>query len=266
VVAPPADGTPPEVRARELMKKQLALLPDGKNAELLAMFAPGAVVLVPDARPVDVSLDLVSRIALLNPHATLVSATITDMEVGSAPGAIWFDAELAIVVTSSEEGRPAHRIPHTVRAVELLDGASGWKVAVASFAETRKAAKGSTTPGEVPAPTAAGPLAALLADPKQIAEALPEDPSPFVLGTEAGERAIGQANALLLATKWGKLKFELEAKDKVHEVHTAAWGYAIGNVNLTVPKDIPCRMSGLVLAIPKAPDGWTIVGVVYDAI
>jgi hypothetical protein len=255
-VPPVDDGKAPALRMRETIERQVALLMGNKNAELLAMFEPGAVVLVPDARAVDPSLDLVARIA--GPGATVTIGK--NVEEGDSDGAIWLVADLEV----SAGGKS-----RTVRAVELLDGAKGWKVAVASFAETQPAKRGATTPGPIPAPTDAGPLSALLATPNKIATTLPEEdnaPEMFVLGTQTDERGIAYGDAKLLAYKFGKLGFALEDKDKVHEVRTPKWGYAIANVNRLAPPDQPYRTSGLVIAIPAKDGAWSTVAAVYNAL
>lgn len=256
--APPeADNKLPELRARELLEQQVALLAAGKNAELLALFAPGAVVLAPEARPADPSLDLVGRIG--KPGAP-ARATIGKVAVGSNLSAIWLTAELAVTAGDG----PARN----VRAVEVLDGAQGWKIAVASFAETGKPRRAESSPGAVPAPTEAGPIAALLAAPEKLAASLldDEDASVFVLGSEPGERGDGLVNAKLLAYKWRKAAFELAADDKVHEVRAAGWGYAIGHVNRLAPPGAPFRTSGLVVAIPSTSGGWSTVAAVFNAL
>lgn len=256
----------PVARAQDLIDRQLAAVTAGDNDALRAMFAPGAELLAPNARVVKPNLDLVSRIALLNPHASLVSAKCKSLVAGGTAGAVWLDAELEIVLTSSEPGQKSHRITHAMRVVELLDGASGWKIAAASFAEPQQATRKSATFGELPAPTDAGPLSKLLAAPADLASSLASDPNVFVLGTELSERAVGPAAAKHQLTAWSKLTFTIEEKDKVHEVRTSAWGYAVANVNLVKGADDPFRMTGLVIAVPTASGGWSAVAVVYDAI
>jgi hypothetical protein len=56
--------------------------------------------------------------------------------VGTA-GMAWLAAELEITVVSAEPGEKPSSATHTVRAVELLDAASDWKVIAASFTEVR---------------------------------------------------------------------------------------------------------------------------------
>jgi hypothetical protein len=254
------------VRAKELLDKQLAAVKAGDNNALRAMFAPNAELLLPDASVVEPSLDLVSRIAVLNPHASLVSAKVNNLAAGGTADAVWLDAELEIVLTSSEEGHKAHTITHAVRMVELLDGASGWKIAAASIALPQPATRKSATFGELPAATDQGPLSKLLASPGTAAGSLGTDPSVFVLGTELAERAIGPDAAKQLLGKWSKLTFAIEEKDKVHEIRNAKWGYAMANINLVKGKDDPYRMTGLVIGVPTSSGSWSVVAVVYDAI
>jgi hypothetical protein len=77
--------------------------------------------------------------------------------------------------------------------------------------------------------TAAGPLTALLADPKAMAAALLDDPAVVVLGTELAERAVGPAAARKLLRKWTRLALAIAGAP--HEVRTASWSYAVANVD-----------------------------------
>lgn len=233
------DGKAPAERTRELLEAQIAALTAGKNDVLLAMFAPDAVVLAPDAQPVGPKLDLVGRIG--------GAATLGKVEAGDAPGAIWLTAELDV---TGKDGQH-----HQVRAVELLDGARGWKIAAASFAKL-EAPAASGTASAIPAPTEAGPLSALLGAPNKLAGALLEEeegPEVFLAGLEPADRAVGYVDAKLYAYKLGKQGVVL-APGQVREVHTAAWGYAIANLG-------PKRMTGLVIALPPKDGGaWRVVG------
>jgi hypothetical protein len=153
-----------------------------------------------------------------------------------------------------------------MRIVELLDGSTG-KIVTGSFAQPAPAAQLGATHGELPNPTAEGPLSKLLTAPVDLANALASDPNVFVLGTELAERATGPDAARKLLGHWNKLKLTIEEQDKVHEVHTAAWGFAMANVNLVKGSGDPYRMTGLVIGVPTTGGaGWSVVAIVYDAI
>ena len=153
-----------------------------------------------------------------------------------------------------------HRAMH---AVELLDGARGWKIAVASFAPVRSAASGTPPAATMPAPTPAGPLAALLAAPTKVSTDLLDDgedgPLVFVVGPELADRAIGLVDAGLLAYKLGKQGITRAPTEPVHEVRTGTWGYAVANLG-------PKRMTGLVIALPGTSSTWRIVAAAYNAV
>jgi hypothetical protein len=65
-----------------------------------------------------------------------------------------------------------------------------------------------------------------------------------------------------------KLPLAIEEADKVREVRTASWGYAIADVNINVPKPgaAPYRMSAFVIAVPAVGGAWSVVAVNYGAL
>jgi hypothetical protein len=119
---------------------------------------------------------------------------------GGNSAMVWLAAELEIIVRSQEPGEPSSTASHAVRAVELLDAASGWKVVAASFTEVRPLEQLRQSLGPIPSPTAPGPLAKLLASPDDLA-VLASD-QVVVFGTDAPERAVGQPAAKALLARW----------------------------------------------------------------
>lgn len=255
----------PEERARALIERQLKALPED-HAALAATFARDAGVFLPNgsAEVHNPELDLASQLAFTHPHTELKRAKLTSLVAGGNASMVWLAADLEIVVASYEPGEQAATQRHAVRAVELLDAASDWKVVAASFTEVHALQQRRATHGPIPSATPPGPLVKLLTSPDALASALASDPV-IVLGTDKGERAVGQSAAKALLGKWRKLPLELEQTSKVREVHTKAWGYAMAEVNIPKPGDYPFRMSAFVIAVPAPSGAWSVVAVSYGA-
>ena len=88
----------------------------------------------------------------------------------------------------------------------------------------------------------------------------------MVSGTDAAERAVGQSAAKVLLARWHKLPLAIEETDKVREIRTAAWGYAMADVNISKPGGAPFRMSAFLIAVPGPNDAWSVVAVSYGAL
>jgi hypothetical protein len=127
-----------------------------------------------------------SDIGSLNPHAEVKSATFDHFVVSGSSGQnVWFGADLHITVVSYEPENPPSTSSTTVHAIELLDGAAGWKVAVAAFTSIGKLHKNGVC--DIRDVTAVGPPTTLLTSPSAIAAALGD--GAVVYGTDPGERA-----------------------------------------------------------------------------
>ena len=255
-----------EKRARALVEKQLKALPDD-NAALVLDFAKDAVVMLSyiGSRVDAPDLELAAAIAGMHPHAEMKSAKITELVVGGNASMVWLAAELEIVVLSLEPGETPSTEVRTVRAVELLDAASDWKIVAASFVQVRGLSQRRSSLGPIPSPTPAGPLTPLLASPDKLAAAIAGDPV-VLYGTDKAERAIGASAAKSLLAKWRKLPLAIEENDKVREVRTANWGYAMADVNIAKAGGPPYRMSGFVIAVPSADGAWSVVAASYGAL
>ena len=105
----------------------------------------------------------------------------------------------------------------------------------------------------------------LLAAPDPLAGALAGDPV-VVFGTDKAEQAIGQAAAKALLARWRRLLLAIEEGDKVREVRTASWGYAMADVNIMKPGGAPYRMSAFLVAVPGPSGSWSVVAVNYRAL
>jgi hypothetical protein len=262
---PPATMTP-ERRARTLVEKQLKALP-GNNAALVADFAKDAVVMLPyiGSRVDAPDLELATAIAGMHPHVEMKSAQLTELVAGGNTTMVWLAAELEIVLLSAEPGEAPSTDVRTVRAVELLDAASDWKIVAASFVQVRGLSQRRSSLGPIPSPTSSGPLTPLLVAPDKLAAAVSGNPV-VLYGTEKTERAVGASAVKKLLAKWRKLPLELEENDKVREIRTANWGYAMADVNIPKPGGPPYRMSGFLIAVPDANGAWSVVAANYGAL
>lgn len=264
--APPGKPSPtPAERAKSLLEKQMKALP-ADNADLLTTFAKDAVVMLPRvAAKLQPDLELGGQIAGMNPHAEMRGVKLSQLVAGGTAGMAWLAAELEITVASAEPGEKPSSATHAVRAVELLDAASDWKVVAASFTEVRSLERLRASLGSIPSPTPAGPLVKLLSAPEELAAALSAAPV-VVFGTDKAERASGQAAAKALLSKWRKLPLAIEEGDKVREVRTASWGFAMADVNIPKLGGAPYRMTGFLIAIPGPSGSWSVVAVNYGAL
>jgi hypothetical protein len=253
----------PDARGRAVLKAQLAALAD--NDAFAATFAPQATVLTSSgANEVHVSdSHAASAIASMNPHAEIKSATFDHFTAGSAGQVAWFAADLHITVLSHEPENPPSSETTTVRAIELLDGAAGWKVTVAAFTNVAKLNKtGACNIRDV---TDVGPLTNLLTSPTTIASTLGE--GAVVYGTDPGERGLGTKDAKALLAKWKDLTVTLDSPPKVHEVRGATYGYAMATVHVvTKPGGPAYRLNAFVLALPAAGGKWSVIGTSFGAL
>jgi hypothetical protein len=205
-----------------------------------ATFAKDAVVLLPNGEQPAADADVASAIAFLNPHADVKAASFDHFTAGGNASMAWFAAELHFTVASSEPGYGVATEKHVVRAIELLDGAAGWKVAVAAFTNVGKLQESGSS---------------------EIADAT--DANALVFGTDPDERGVG-AGAKKLVGGWNKLQLALDTAQKAREVHTARYGYAMTNVTLGQPGKTKA-MNAFVLALPGAAGAWTVIAASYGA-
>jgi len=264
--APATATMSPEKRARALVEKQLKALPDG-NAALVADFTKDAVVMLSyiGSRVDDPDLELATAIAGMHPHAEMKGAKLASLIAGGNASMVWLAAELEITVLSAEPGEAPSTDVRTVRALELLDAASDWKIVAASFVEVRGLSQQRSSLGPIPSATPAGPLVPLLATPDKLAAAFGGDPA-VLYGSDKAERAIGANAAKALLGKWRKLPLAIEENDKVREVRTTNWGYALADVNIAKAGGPPYRMSAFLIAVPVANGAWSVVAASYGAL
>jgi hypothetical protein len=225
-----------------------------------ATFTSTAVVLLPTGeQSLAGDHSLAANIASLNPHST---ATFDHFTSGGNASVSWFTAELHFTVVNAEPGYGLSTDKSTIRAVELLDGSAGWKIAVAAF--TSVATLQRTGSCKIEHATPPGPLVSLLASPDELARTLA--PDAVVLGTDPGERGVGP-RAKALVGMWHKLKLSLDTKQHAREVHTATYGYGMTNVTIEPARQggTPRAMSGFVLALPGPKDTWSVVAASYGA-
>ena len=267
-----AAAVKPAARARAFASAQLATVRADDTAAMVATFAPDAVLLglghsgAPAAKAADL------RDALMNgsPHSTFKKATIRSIVAGGDDSQVWFTAEIDTVYDNFEpEGMGSGPNSHQAsRLTELIvkDGDT-WK-AVAGVIDRPTATSGYYTPApvEVANPTAAGPLAPLLASPAALIERLASAPGSFVLGTDRRERGIGRPAARKLLGRWTKLGLQLGGA--VREVQSSSYAFAQAGVSWTArskydkDRTLTYTMTALVIAVPDG-DGWRVVAVHY---
>jgi hypothetical protein len=259
----PAKVVTPSPRGKAILQAQLDAVKHWSDSSAMdATFARSAIVLLPNGERQAAGGNVATAIAFLNPHATVKDATFDHFTSGGNASVEWFTADLHVTVTSSEPGQRAITEKHTVRAIELLDGAADWKVAVAAFTNVAKL----HAIGACPIADATPPdgLVNLLVAPDALATALA--PGAVVLGTDPAERGEGAAAKTLVGT-WKKLKLSLDTEQKAREVHTATYGYGMTNVKLAPAKagGYPQAMSAFVLALPGPSNTWSVVAASYGA-
>ncbi len=253
----------PADAARQLLETQLAALVKHDAAALKATFDEDAVVLgVFGDEPFKDAGDIQFAIAG-SPSFTVEKTKIVSLVAGGDDAALWFSADVSIIIQGQEHGaRWSHKTAE-FRFTELaVPGPHGSTKTIAAVIDRPldKLAPRAASSGQIPSPTSAGPLAALLASATALDAALAKDPAVVVLGTEKAERAVGPAAAHKLLTSWSKLKLTLDGKPR--ELATKRCGFAQGKVSFTVGKDT-YRMRGMVLGLPTAEGGWKVVAVHY---
>lgn len=235
------------------------------NVALLATFAKDAVVMLPRvAAKIEPDLEHGEQIAGMNPHAEMNAAKLGEVVAGGNASMAWIAAELEInhpVIGARREAvdRDAHGAGRrTTRCGVGMEGRGG---------VAHRGAVARTAP-PVPRgnPVADGSrVVKLLAAPDELSKALSGD-RVVVFGTDKAERAIGQPAAKALLAKWRKLPLAIEEADKVREVRTASWGFAVADVNIAKGSGPPHRMSAFVIAVPGPSGAWSVVAVNYGAL
>lgn len=255
--APPPANTKPAPNLEDVLKAQLdAVKHWSDDTPMRATFAPNAIILFTNGEhPLDDGSNA-SRVAYLSPDATVKEASYDHFVAGSNANVAWFTADLHFTVI---ESRTTSK--RTIRATELLDGASDWKVVVAAFLNVDDLNGHGASP--IKDATDSDALTKLLVAPDALAAAL--DANAVVLGTDPKERAQGPAAKALLA-KWKGLKLTIDGEQKTREVHTATYGYAMANVQMTPAKGGDTKaMNAFVLALPSASGSWSVVAASYGA-
>jgi hypothetical protein len=260
-----AEDMPPAKRAKQLLDTQADAMQSSGAKELIATLAPDALVLVPHAYVSPKALG--GDNSFLDPSEVMLgSAKVRTIVAGGTADVIWLGAELTHSY-SHYDCPPALakcKGKRSLRASELFVRSGDAWTAVALHLDDPPPAKAATPePSSIVAPTAAGPLTALLTDPVALAAAIKDDPAVIVLGTESSERAVGTAAAKKLLGGWKKLTFELDGKPT--EVRTKTYGYAAATVRWVRKGKTPLAMRATVFAIPGTTDGtWQVVAVHYS--
>lgn len=170
----------------------------------------------------------------------------------------WIAAEIAQTYGLLDCPQPLARC-HRKRTLRISQLVVGGKAVVVHVDDPKHAPTDAEATAIEPG-TTAGPLTALLTDPKAMAGALLADPSVVVLGTELAERAVGPAAAKKKLGSWARLSLSLAGKP--HEVRTPTWGYAAANVDWKA-RGKTVHMRATVFAV-DVDGAWKVVLVHYS--
>jgi len=245
-----AAGTP---EAKSLVGKQLAGIDEAR-----ATFAANAVLVLPD-RPFTGAMPKTDSDGFLQQNdISLDDGKLGKLTAGRHGDAMWIAAEI-VQKYSLLDCPPALARCHKKRTLRISELVVGGTAVVAHVDDPVHAPSSGDTDAIEPA-TAAGPLSAMIADPKALAAALLDDPAVVVLGTELKERAVGAAAARKLLGSWSKLSLAIAGKP--HEERTRTWGYAAANVDWT-SKAKTVHMRATVFAVDVG-GSWKVVAVHYS--
>ncbi len=246
VVVARADDASPAAKAKALLARQLARDDDGTPPAV----ASDAMVFTRTAE------------ARTGDGTGPLTAAPGKPVVGATADAAWIVADL-IQPYELYDCPPSQARCHRKRPVRIselaVDTGKGWQV-VAAHVQSK--AKGGAGTDDLPATTAPGPLTAWLADPGALDAALADRPDVVVLGTEAGERAVGKKAAHKLLGSWRTLKLTIAGAPR--EVRQAHWGYAAANGDWTRKPGDVVHMRATVLATSTDGTTWTAVVAHYS--
>lgn len=186
------------------------------------------------------------------------SAKLGKLTTGARGEATWIAVELTqtygLLDCPAEQARC-----HPKRVLRLSELVVGGKAVVLHVDDPKHAPMDDEAAAIEPG-TAAGPLTALLADPKAMAAALLDDPAVVVLGTELKERAVGPVAARRLLGSWAKLALTIAGAP--YEVRGKGWGYAVANVDWKARRKT-VHMRATVFAVDVG-GGWKVVAAHYS--
>ena len=247
---PATDVTP---RAKQLADAQITALHGLDQAALSGTFSKDAVILASGAGHETSDDMLAQTFAQLSPHDTLKDVSASGLVAGGNDDAVWWFENVTIEKHNAEPGEKPSDVTTSMRVTELATAASGWKVVAAAAGASGSARQpGGVFP--IPDATSPGPLAALLADPAQLAAALAPDAVAVGYDDKVGA---GADKARAVVTAWPKGMTVTDAR----EVRDAKSGFVQANVSWPAPSGKPYRATAQVLALPKADGSWSVVAV-----
>lgn len=244
-------------RARAALQGQLEMIRT-RASQMGAAFAPDAIVLAPGGTHAE-DVDALSA-ARVTPHDTVEDVAIARQVTGGTDEVVWTLAELTITKRQHEPETTPERKIEVIRTVQLLAAAAAWKPVAASFGEERTLARMKKA-APMPGGTRAGPLAALLGSPGEIAGALAADPAVIIAGPGRDEVAIGPGAARAQLDRWRAWRLSIAGIPR--EVRTARWGFVQAMVDLDEPGGPPFRLSGQLFALAGPEGTWSVVAVHY---
>lgn len=257
----------PAVAARKLLQSQLDAITKGDDNVFKATLAKQAIILGLDRDDTgdEQTTYEVERIFVGgSPHSSIEKLKIKSLAAGADDKIMWLTSELDITYRSHEpeSGGPTRGNKILVRFTELAvkDG-DAWKV-VTGVIDHPSPVTGSSRDGhiEMVAPTRAGTLAPLLANPAGLSKKLA--PDAFVLGTDKSHRGIGKAAAAKLLAKWTKLG--LEVGPSVREISGPGYSYAHASVVFRKPDKNGVKETYKMTALVAADGAGSIVAVHFS--
>jgi len=257
LAAPPS----PEATARKVLDGQIAAV-RANDATRRALYDKDALLLGSDShtRVADQAegyVDLIKTFGSIQVDRMKIDSLVA----GGDENVVWLTAGLTTYLSGAAEGVGPVKSTGKPRVSQVaVPSDKGWKVVASIVDDGNPLSPGRDEMQPLGGATATGPLAPLLASPKELAAALSTDPHTFVLGSDKTERAIGPAAAKKLLASWSKLSLSLEGK--VREVETKTYAFAQAHVKWTKGKTI-YWMEAMLVAVPGPGGTWKVVGVHY---
>jgi hypothetical protein len=248
-------------QAKKVADVQAASFKSGAGSDAIAQFDSGSVALAGAGHEVD-DPDVVTTLAQIGPHDTVLDVKVAKLNLGGNDKAAWLLADFAVAKRDQEPGEAARTTTEVIHATELLTAAASWKIVAGAFSPARNAGRrGAVFP--MIEPTQPGPLAALLASPDAIAKALSSDPNVVMVNND-GATATGPDAVKAMLAKWHGRPMSVDGK--VREVVKDKVGFVQANVNWNEPGGAPYRFSGQLVALQQADGSWSVVALQYLAL
>lgn len=246
-----------ESRARAVLQKQIDAALSKDEAVLRATFAPGAIVLTPEARE---SEQLVPA-DLFDVHGSedTTAATISKLTAGGTSDVVWFYAELT-AHTRLGDDLEAQESTSIIRVVELVAASESWRAVASSFTSSRQPQPSASNDEIERATTAEGPLTTLVGQSSALVQRM--TPTALLVGPQRDQQAQGPDAARRAIAEW-KLEPMIPVQ-RARDVRSSSWAFI--QVNADHPDGAYTqRLTVQVFAVPARDGGWDVVLAQYLA-